>query len=178
MPVAAKLGLRPQTVLPRRHFSPHEITQTLSMFSQLRPQRSTELRNRFLCFASVLLPAYTIQSHLKPLFNLFVAHGGKLIGIQAILYLRFGHSIADGLRAALGTTALAGAERIDLFPFQVHLFQEGEDDYCSGRDFLRVGGERAADPARGVPGELRSAAGGDRGRLGGVSGQTLLSMGR
>ena len=32
VPVASKLGLRPQTVSPRRHISSHEMTQSFSMF--------------------------------------------------------------------------------------------------------------------------------------------------
>ena len=32
VPVASKLGLRPQTVSPRRHISSHGITQSFPMF--------------------------------------------------------------------------------------------------------------------------------------------------
>ena len=90
--------------------------------------RLMKLRNRFLSFATVYFTAITINLHLKPLFNFFVAHLTQLVGVQAIFHFCLGHRIANGLRTALGTATLAGAEGIDLLPFHVRLLQEGKDD--------------------------------------------------
>jgi hypothetical protein len=37
VPVASKLGLRPQTVSPRRHISSHGMTQSFPMFAHVFP---------------------------------------------------------------------------------------------------------------------------------------------